>query len=51
MPGIIAFGISHIWPFIRGYQALLAKGEAAAPLYPMDFRAAPFRPPQSTADQ
>lgn len=44
MGGIVSFGISHIWPFVRGYQSLVAKGIATIQLHALDFRGERFQP-------
>ena len=44
MPTILAFGNSHLWPFVRGYQSLQKKGATLFDLQVLDFRAERFQP-------
>ena len=44
MPTILAFGNSHLWPFVRGYRSLREKGEAPFTLRVLDFSGEEFHP-------
>ena len=44
MPTILAFGNSHLWPFVRGHRSLLDKGEIDYDLAVLDFQQAQYEP-------